>query len=97
MFQGLKAKEVKRPVEEIDDLIGFEYAGFHPIKEQYSDHLLVLKNQSGRCHPRCGGCKCGKCPMGSKNFTVKEERESSLISEGLTHKEDHWEAKYPNR
>ena len=39
LFQGLNAKEVKRPVGEIDVLIGFEYAGFHPIREQY--HLLT--------------------------------------------------------
>ena len=32
LFQGLNAKEVKRPVGEIDVLIGFEYAGFHPIR-----------------------------------------------------------------
>ena len=137
LFQGLNAKEVKRPVGELDVFIGFEYAGFHPIRGQYSDHVPVLKNQFGRClggsdpllsektrkllqhvaihhldcakvgdffdnetlgvecHPRCGGCKCRKCPVGSKSFTLKEERELRLISEGLTHKEYHWETKYP--
>ena len=49
LFQGLNAKDVKRPVGEINVLIGFEYAGFHPIREQYSDHLLALKNQFWRC------------------------------------------------
>ena len=107
-------------------LIGFEYAGFHPQREQSSGHLLLLKHRFGRCMggthpqiklaneryelsnvqvlhisppsledfynienlgiectPRCGGCKCGRCPLGSKNYTIKEERELALVEANI--------------
>lgn len=137
LFHGVKKAEVDRPVGEIDVLIGFEYAGFHPVRLQSSHHLLLLGNQFGRClggshwklresaqtliqyatvhltarinvenffdtealgvecTPKCGSCKCGRCPIGGKSYTLKEERELRLIEEGLEHKGDHWIAKYP--
>ena len=96
-------------------LIGFEYAGFHPEKEQSVEHLLLMSNKFGKCiggthstivektqlllqevqiayvsvkiddfystealgvscNPRCGGCKCNECPIGGKQYTLKEER-----------------------
>ena len=47
------------------------------------------------CNPRCGGCKCGRCPVGGKSYTLKEERELRLIEDGLEHKGNHWVARYP--
>jgi hypothetical protein len=47
------------------------------------------------CSPKCGSCKCGKCPLGGKNYTLKEEHELKLIEEGLSHIENHWVAQYP--
>ena len=56
LFKDVTKEEIARPTGEIDVLIGFEYAGFHPQKEQFSVHLLLLKNQFGRCiggtHPQ---------------------------------------------
>ena len=48
-----------------------------------------------KCNPRCGSCRCGKCPIGGKQYTLKQERELDQIEEGLTYINDHWEAKYP--
>ena len=49
-------EEITRPTGEVDVLIGFEYAGFHPQTEQSSEHLLLLKNRFGKCiggtHPQ---------------------------------------------
>ena len=39
---GLQKEDIGRPEGEIDVLIGFEYAGFHPVREQSSGH--VCKN-----------------------------------------------------
>ena len=33
----------------IDVLIGFEYAGYHPMKKECNDHLLLLENRFGKC------------------------------------------------
>ena len=49
------------------------------------------------CVPKCGGCKCGSCTPGDKNYNLKEERELALISTGLNHDPDEkcWTVKYP--
>ena len=49
LFKDVHEKDVNRPIGEIDALIGLEYAGFHPVREQYHGHLLLLKNQFGKC------------------------------------------------
>ena len=140
LFRNVTKREITRPTGEVDVLIGFEYAGFHPQKEQSSEHLLLLKNRFGRClggtHPqikernerrelnsvqvlhstsstvedfyniknlgiecipRCGGCKCGKCSLGSKNYTIKEEKELALIEKNLHYDQEaqRWIAEYP--
>lgn len=46
---NVEDEEVKRPDGEIEMLIGFEYAGFHPEKVKAIDHLLLLENKFGRC------------------------------------------------
>ena len=49
LFKDVPKKEIERPTGEVDVLIGYEYAGFHPQKEQSSGHLLLLKNRFSRC------------------------------------------------
>lgn len=49
LFRNVTKEEITRPTGEVDALIGFEYAGFHPQKKQSSEHLLLLKNRFGRC------------------------------------------------
>ena len=137
LFANVKPSEITRPVGEIDLLIGFEYAGYHPSRIDANDHLLLLENRFGRClggshnslmdtghkivqhvsinhlkgesiddffsteslgiecTPKCGNCKCGKCPIGSKNYSIKDERELKLIEQGLRKGENRWEASYP--
>ena len=138
LFPDVKREEIQRPTGQIDVLIGYEYAGYHPIKVQGSGHLLLLSNQFGKClggshpdlkettrkmirnavlihhatgvrvddfykietmgvecSPKCGNCRCGHCPIGGKDYTIKEEQELKLIEDNLTYKHDHWEAQYP--
>ena len=52
LFHGITGKSVRRPTGEIDVLVGFEYAGHHPIREQSVGDLLLLGNQFGKCHVR---------------------------------------------
>ena len=133
---NIDAAEIKRPTGEIDMLIGFEYAAFHPEKERAHKHLLLLRNKFGRCiggshqwleertqllvqeacvnhasikiddfynsealgvscQPRCGGCRCGECPIGGKQYTLQQERELAMIENGLELKDGKWIAHYP--
>ncbi|XP_078370325.1 uncharacterized protein LOC144654092 [Oculina patagonica] len=135
---SVPSDDIQRPTGTVDVLIGYEYAGFHPDKEQSAEHLLLLRNRFGRCiggthpsiremteppkldkvhqirnvkiddfynveqlgvecTPRCGGCKCGKCPPGGKDYTLKEERELQLIEGKLqfSEQENAWVTEYP--
>ena len=37
------------PATEIDILIGLKYAGYHPVRQQLSEYILVLGNKFGCC------------------------------------------------
>ena len=140
MFENIVSDEIRRPAGNVDVLIGYRYAGYHPEPEQRSGHLLLLKNRFGRClggnhatleqadadnllqnaqvhhlsgvkvedffsienlgvecTPRCRGCKCGKCPLGAKDYSLNEEKELHLIENNLEfdETEGQWIAAYP--
>ena len=141
LFRNITKDEIARPAGPVDVLIGYEYAAYHPEREQNIGHLVLLKNRFGRCvggthpllkemcmahdlrntrvntivskvniddfytigalgvqcKPRCGGCKCGKCSLGAKDYTIQEERELELIERNLAfNSEDNtWTVEYP--
>ena len=49
------------------------------------------------CNPKCGGCRCGSCAEGNKGYSLKEERELELISNGLNYDGEtkRWSVAYP--
>ena len=49
MFIDVRKEEILRPDGEIDVLIGFVYAGYHPVREQSSGNLLEMCNRFGKC------------------------------------------------
>lgn len=61
------------------------------------EKFFSIEDLGTECTPKCGGCKCGKCPTGRKAYTIQEERKLSLIQDGLTYNiENHcWTASYP--
>ncbi|XP_043198573.1 uncharacterized protein LOC122368576 isoform X1 [Amphibalanus amphitrite] len=59
------------------------------------EDFFTTESLGTQCTPKCGSCKCGKCPPGGKDYTLREERELKLIEAGLQHHDDHWEASYP--
>ena len=61
------------------------------------EDLCNIENLGIECSPRCGGCKCGKCSLGSKNYTIKEEKELALIEKSLHYDQEakRWIAEYP--
>ena len=48
-FKRVLVDEIRRPTGEIDVIIGFEYAAYHPTKIQSNEHLLLMGNRFGRC------------------------------------------------
>ena len=48
LFEGTSTRQLNRPEEgQIDCLIGYEYAAFHPVHKQGARHLLLLENRFG--------------------------------------------------
>jgi len=47
--------------------------------------------------PKCGSCRCGKCPVPGSRYSFKEENELKMIQEGLRYDTDEgkWIAGYP--
>ena len=54
-----------------------------------------IESLGTNCQPRCGGCKCGKCSLGSNACTIKEDQEMKMINDGLNHDGSRWIADYP--
>ena len=55
----------------------------------------LIESLGVECTPRCGGC--GRCPLGAKNYSLKEERELELIERKLEfdNVEHRWVTQYP--
>ena len=49
LFRNVTKDEIARPIGSVDVLIGYEYAAYHPEREQNVGHLILLKNRFGRC------------------------------------------------
>ena len=65
------------------------------INAENIKNFFDVENIGIECEPRCGNCRCGKCPIGGKENSIKEERELKMIEDGLVHKGLFYEAKYP--
>lgn len=51
------------------------------------EDFYKIENLGIECKLWCGGCKCGRCLFGSKNYILKEEREFVFIEENLNYDE----------
>ena len=47
--------------------------------------------------PKCGSCRCGKCPLPGHTYSFVEQQELQMIRDGLRHDEENerWIAAYP--
>ena len=48
-FPNVDIRELKRPRGNVDILIGYKYAAWHPTRDQSFEHLLILANSFGKC------------------------------------------------
>ena len=75
------------------------YHASHSMHPAFSkpDSFLVGEDLGIDCQPKCGACKCGKCPIPGHSLSFKEEQELTQIRQGLEyHKEKKcWTTSYP--
>ena len=67
------------------------------VSQSEVNDFFNLERLGTTVEPRCGSCRCGKCPVPGSRFSFREETELKMISDGLTYDEDAkcWIAKYP--
>ena len=70
-------------IEENAECFKYNVAHVNHVRGIELSDFYKIENLGVECTPRCGGCKCGKCPPGSKNYTLKEEKELNLIENNL--------------
>ena len=70
--------------------------GEHPAFS-LSQSFIAGEELGTGCNPKCGGCKCGKCPLPGHHLSFREEQELHLIRKGLKFDtdENRWISSYP--
>ena len=79
------------PKNDLTDACFYQFAAVN-VEDFYNIESLGVA-----CSPRCGGCKCRKYPIGSSDYTLKEEKELKLIEIKLVFnsEEKKWTAEHP--
>ena len=62
-----------------------------------AENFITGEELGTECKPKCGGCKCGKCPLPGHTLSFREEQELLMIRSGLIHDEENscWVTSYP--
>ena len=70
--------------------------GEHPAFSM-SENFIVGEELGTECNPRCGACKCGKCPIPGHDLSFREEQELHVIRSNLSHDPSRkaWTTSYP--
>ena len=61
------------------------------------DSFIQGEELGTEVYPKCGACKCSKCPIPGHTFSFTEEQELRMIRNNLRYDSDrkHWITKYP--
>lgn len=61
------------------------------------DSFISGEEMGTEISPKCGNCKCGKCPISGHNYSFVEEQELKIIQDNLTYDPERlcWVTKYP--
>ena len=83
----------------IDGPASVAYRSFAVGAEQAAavDRFVLGEELGTSVKPRCGACRCGKCPVPGQSFSFKEEQELDLIQSKLRYVPDekYWITGYP--
>ena len=70
--------------------------GEHPAFSM-AENFMAGEELGTECSPKCGACRCGKCPIPGHNLSFREEQELLMIRSNLVHDPvlKVWTASYP--
>ena len=60
----------------------------HHLQNVFINNFYDSEALGVNCTPKCGGCKCGHCTIGSKSYSLKKGRKLKLIEDGLKSEQD---------
>ena len=62
-----------------------------------SENFIAGEELGTECSPKCGACKCGKCPIPGHDLSFREEQELLMIRSNLIHDSSlkAWTTSYP--
>ena len=65
--------------------------------ESRLEDFIAGEELGTQVQPKCGGCKCGRCPIIGHAYSFKEEQELSMIRSGLRYDDANscWVSSYP--
>ena len=83
----------------IDSLKDVRSTACHAQIIMSEDHFFEAEALGVSVEPRCGGCKCGKCPVNGAKFSFTEQQEYDAINDNLRYDEENsrWVTEYPWR
>ena len=66
-------------------------------QERSVENFITGEELGTEVTPRCGGCRCGKCPTVGHTYSFKEEQELNIIRKNLEYDEalQCWKTSYP--
>ena len=67
------------------------------VSEEELEQFILGEHLGTTCFPRCGSCRCAKCPLPGHSFSFKEEQELQLIQSKMRYLADpgRWITGYP--
>ena len=62
-----------------------------------TDQFIEGEELGTAINPKCGSCRCGKCPLPGHTYSFVEQQELQMIRDGLHHDKENerWIAAYP--
>ena len=67
------------------------------VSSTEADDFFKAEQLCNIVEPRCGSCRCGKCPVPGSRYSFREQTELQLINDNLWYDEQRqsWVAQYP--
>ena len=69
----------------------------HFARVPEAENFIAGERLGTEVNPKCGGCKCGKCPVVGHTYSFQEEQELKMIKGNLSYDADNqrWVTSYP--
>ncbi|XP_048579343.1 uncharacterized protein LOC125560937 [Nematostella vectensis] len=85
------------PAEQVSRLGATNNARVDKKLSDHSDAFIHGEELGTETTPRCGGCRCGKCPTVGHTYSFREEQELKMIQDNLQYDENkqQWITSYP--